>query len=247
MPAGNYFYKKIIGPQNLLDDEWHQIVLPLNPSVVNGILKKKHANLEFYKIDEQGNPLVRAHFEVYTKDGQLVKRNQQANTNNHGLGFVENLPPGEYYYVEKRAPQGYEVLEGKFAFTMPDISKRITVINKKKLGSIEFEKLDEKDKKTKLDGAIFEVYRTDKKGQLSDLVGTATTVNGVAIVKDLEPRTYYYKEVQAPNGYEENKEAMKFEITLNNLDVKKTVYNKKKKVGSIQFLKVERQEITKTY
>lgn len=65
---------------------------------------------------EAKKPLENAVFELYTKDEKVITSSLK--TNKEGQIVVEKLAPGEYYFIEKEAPKGYELSLEKQVFTI---------------------------------------------------------------------------------------------------------------------------------
>lgn len=142
--------------------------------------------IKFKKIDQDGNPLEGATFQLSKKnnEGSWDYYGQQIKTGKDGLVEYTKLPKGEYRLVETEAPEGYEKLEGAIlefevdangnihrsektnATTDPNKqpvyvdesgSIAIPIVNKKPQ-KIQFVKVDASEKTTKLEGAEFEVW-----------------------------------------------------------------------------------------
>ena len=60
------------------------------------------------KVDEQGNPLSGAEFEIRRLNGELVRR---VVTNNGGMAVIDVLEPSAYQITETRAPDGFAITE----------------------------------------------------------------------------------------------------------------------------------------
>ena len=142
--------------------------------------------IKFKKIDQDGNPLEGATFQLFKKnnDGKWNSYGQPIETKEDGIVEYSKLPKGEYQLKETTAPTGYEKLEGAILEFEVDASGNIhrsektnstTDTNKqpvyvdesgsiaipivnKKPQKIQFEKVDASEKKTKLEGAEFEVW-----------------------------------------------------------------------------------------
>ena len=142
--------------------------------------------IKFRKIDQDGNPLEGATFQLFKKnnDGNWDGHGQPITTGKDGIVEYSKLPKGEYQLKETSAPEGYEKLEGAILEFEVDASGNIhrsektnatTDTNKqpvyvdesgsiaipivnKKPQKIQFEKVDASEKKTKLEGAEFEVW-----------------------------------------------------------------------------------------
>ncbi|VYT73408.1 peptidase [Peptoniphilus gorbachii] len=142
--------------------------------------------IKFKKIDQDGNPLEGATFQLFKKNnnGNWDGHGQPITTGKDGIVEYSKLPKGEYQLKETTAPTGYEKLEGAILEFEVDASGNIhrsektnatTDTNKqpvyvdesgsiaipivnKKPQKIQFEKVDASEKKTKLEGAEFEVW-----------------------------------------------------------------------------------------
>ena len=142
--------------------------------------------IKFIKIDQDGNPLEDATFQLFKKntEGKWDGHGQPITTGKDGIVEFSKLPKGEYQLKETSAPDGYEKLEGAILEFEVDASGNIhrsektnattdpnkqpvnvdesgsiamPIVNKKPQ-KIQFEKVDASDKKTKLEGAEFEVW-----------------------------------------------------------------------------------------
>ncbi|WP_054639880.1 SpaA isopeptide-forming pilin-related protein [Lactococcus fujiensis] len=83
-----------------------------------------------------GKTLSGAKFNLYNSLGKLVKGNLITNSN--GCIEVENLKPGNYYFVEILAPNGYELVKGNktlFSIEFQKTAKitRVVVENTKEM------------------------------------------------------------------------------------------------------------------
>nr|WP_245186924.1 SpaA isopeptide-forming pilin-related protein [Enterococcus larvae] len=173
-----------------------------NPSVTV-VNKESRGGLEVIKEDETGKRLEGAIFDVFDASGTKI---DTITTNAIGVAQLNNLPYGEYTLVETKAPDGYELDATPIKVTVSKDTPKpsVTVVNKEEeaeLGSLKIIKYEkDSDPIVYLSDAVFEVY--DKN---YSLVGTYTTnQDGVILIDNLEPGTYYVVEKTAPPGYEED-------------------------------------------
>ncbi|PAK68565.1 prealbumin-like fold domain-containing protein, partial [Staphylococcus haemolyticus] len=57
-----------------------------------------------------------ASFALYKQDGTLIKNDLV--TNNQGQILYDNLMPGNYYFIETKAPAGYQLSNRQLSFTI---------------------------------------------------------------------------------------------------------------------------------
>lgn len=124
---------------------------------------------------------------------------------------------------------------------LPSNNVRVKFVHN--MGKITLVKKDSVDNQTIITEAKFELYR---KGDNNDtLIDTYTTQNGRIVVKDLLYGDYYFKEVDAPKGYERSEDILK--VTLNgeepDVSVTKDFKNERKK-GEVTFKKVSDRDET---
>ena len=81
------------------------------------------------KTDKSGQPLAGAVFEVYSEDGRFLGRGESAA---NGRVYFVSPGPGKYYFVETKAPKGYQRVTERYHFTIhPDytITGTLTIVN----------------------------------------------------------------------------------------------------------------------
>lgn len=97
-------------------------------------------------------------------------------------GAVEQLAWGTYYFLETKAPQGYEMSTEKHTFTVDASNagsvQTLQVSNEKIKGSVALTKMDEATKTKKLPDAQFNLYKNDGSGKLG---GTTKTTKEFTI------------------------------------------------------------------
>jgi len=146
-------------------------------------------------------------FEVRNSSGALV---DTITSNSTGLAQTKELPLGSYRIKEVTAPWGFVLNTNEFTATLSYATDEIstvyadvTIPNRPQTGTIRVTKLDKDTGATAqgdatLNGAIFEVYASDKTTLLDTLYcGTGSA----ATSKELKLGTYYYREKNPPIGY----------------------------------------------
>ena len=155
---------------------------------------------------------------LYSKDEKIELMETGAN----GVATYSGLPMGNYYVIEKSAPEGYEVdTEKKTISLFPmytddtDGGKKQTLVaaaeltDERKQETIEITKT-EKGTAIPVEGAKYGLYNKEKIGSIEantllDRITTNEAGKGTFTV-DLPVGNYYVKEIEAPEGYALSKE-----------------------------------------
>ncbi|PZG43061.1 SpaA isopeptide-forming pilin-related protein, partial [Listeria ivanovii] len=182
--------------------------------------------------------LAEAEFELQTNSGTKVKSNLV--TGEDGKITVADLAPGEYQFVETKAPIGYELDASPVNFTIAfnqATSLNITKENTAKTGSVILTKKDSMTE-AELKGAEFELQTKAGANVKNALV---TNENGNITVSDLAPGDYQFVETKAPKGYDLNKEPVTFTIEFNQQETVKVNKMNTMTTGSIILTKIDSQ------
>ncbi|MCV3296559.1 MAG: SpaA isopeptide-forming pilin-related protein [Oenococcus sp.] len=241
LKPGNYYFKEIAAPAGytLGDTTQYDFSIVLGQQstavIVNAGNAEKRGSLVMNKTDADTNqPLQGAIFSIYrVGNAQPVLSNQTTDAN--GQFTANGLLPGNYYYVETKAPDGY-VLDGShhnFTIAFNQVtSLGVSAQNTKKTGSARVAKTDA-DTNKPLAGAYFDLYQADGNLVQSNL---RTGDDGYATVSNLKPGDYYFKETYAPAGYSlDSTKQYAFTIDFNpsTTDVKTVAVANAEKRGSV--------------
>ncbi len=178
---------------------------------------RKPGKVLLKKYDDTKSELLNgAKFDLYSTNPSTAWQKLTSNFNNktyykygeytvNGSLTVENLPWGDYFFVETEAPSGYVTdTETKYSFRIGKKSSEgiildagvIEAFNTPDTGSIQLIKYGEE--KDALKGASFKLYRN---GSLYSDTVYVTNENGEIKVSGLPYGTYYFVEVKAPVEY----------------------------------------------
>ncbi|MGM0123996.1 hypothetical protein IGI37_001370 [Enterococcus sp. AZ194] len=162
------------------------------------------------KLDSKsGEVLQGAIFELQDKDGKLLQSG--LSTDETGKLTVNDLVPGDYQFVETKAPTGYKLDQTPVEFTIEKDQRtaiQVAMTNELETGGVVLTKLDAKSGEA-LQGAVFELKDNTGKGLEN---GITTDVSGKLAINGLEPGDYQLIETQAPTGYKLDQTPVKFTI-----------------------------------
>ncbi len=199
LPVGQYFLKETAAPEGyVLDSRLHPFEIKAHGEIVKCSITNRpmEGGVQITKTDvADAAPLPGATITLYDQD---KKQLQSGKTDVKGIVTFEQLRPGSYYFRETAAPEGYVLDRKLHPFTIKEDGEivKCTITNRTKPTTFTIHKVSASDGRD-LEGAVFGLYDADKrllKKQTSDSKGRM-------IFEELEPGSYYYKELQAPKGY----------------------------------------------
>ena len=245
---GSYYFDEVEAPEGCViptpsttgvltidsDNVEDSIKTPISVDVFN---KKVYGNASILKIDDKNNGLKGAEFALFTAAGDQVFVTDKGNgvyyyaetgsdtklvSPEGGLIVVKQLPYGDYYFTETKAPATFAKTNAKFGFTITrnqtedeEPQWKLTCINTPIKAGVEFTKASS-DANHPLDGCIFELYKDGAAADGSDLfIATVTSDDdGRVFFEDLGPGSYHFKEIKTKDdAYELYKGDLKFVIT----------------------------------
>ncbi|HDR7967229.1 TPA: collagen binding domain-containing protein, partial [Bacillus pacificus] len=166
--------------------------------------------VELTKVDDiDGATLEGAIFKIVDMNGNDVR--SDLTTDKDGKISVSDLRPGDYQFIETKAPTGYDLNAKPIPFTITKGQSHVTsvtALNSLTTGSMELTKVD-MDHNGTLEGAIFNILNQDGKVVRE---GLKTDGHGKLIVNDLKPGNYQLVETKAPTGYQLDASPISFTI-----------------------------------
>ena len=208
LTAGKYLLKETKTLEGYVRDETARTIEikegeTLNVEIPNIPL----SSLRLRKIDSRTQkPLIGAAFRLFDLNGKLLG---EYTTNNQGVVEVtKELSAGKYILKEAEAPEGYVLdSEPKTIELKPGKTLELEIPNIP-LSSLRIRKVDSETKKP-LTGAVFRLL--DRK---NNPIGDYTTNEQgmIEISQKLTAGKYQLKEITAPEGYVQIKEALSIEI-----------------------------------
>ena len=237
LPVGKYTVTEISAPEGyILKAETKTVTVKTGETArIKAVNEKIIGGLEIIKIDEDTKEKIEGvTFEVYNSNKEVIGK---ITTGKDGKAVlkIDNMANGTYYYKEISAPDGYIVDSTMKEFKITEENKiaKETVTNKKIRGTLEITKLD--DSRVAIEGVKFNILGSDKKTVIETLT---TDKSGYATTKKLDKGTYYYQEIEVPDGYVKDDEIFEFQINKQNEVVKREVINKRI-TGNLNVIKVD--------
>ena len=224
LPIGTYYYKETEAPENVvMDEEEHEFILTEDNQVVQKtvINEIQEGKLKIIKVDENSEPLAGVKFEIYDENMNFIC---DMTTNEEGIAESEELEKGTYYYKEVEAPEGIVIDEEPHKFTIEYDGQNVVenVVNNFVRGKLQITKLVD-GTSTPLKDVKFAILDSER-NVIEEII---TDENGIATSSNLTYGTYYFKEIEAPDGYIIDGQEHEFSIVENNDLVEAVVYNKK--------------------
>ena len=237
LPIGKYTVTEISAPDGyILNSETKTVTVKTGETArIKAVNEKITRGLEITKIDEETKEKIEGvTFEIYNSKKESIGK---ITTGKNGKAVLkkDDIANGTYYYKEISTPDGYIVDSTMKEFKITEENKiaKVTVTNKKIRGTLEITKLD--DSRVAIEGVKFNILASDKKTVIETLT---TDKSGYATTKKLDKGTYYYQEVEVPDGYVKDDEIFEFQINELNEVVKREVINYRVK-GSLEILKID--------
>ncbi|MCU5484674.1 SpaA isopeptide-forming pilin-related protein, partial [Bacillus cereus] len=217
LKPGTYYLKETTAPEHYkLDDRLIEVKIAedqttvINRTATNSLIP---GSAILTKVDKDGKTLAGAEFSVRDRKNKIIPGYGKLTTNDQGQIEAKDLRPGDYQFVEEKAPKDYDIDKTPIEFTIVKSQKKavtVTATNHLIKGGVTLTKTDDIDG-TALAGAIFKIVdANDEKKVIRENVKTGA--DGKVTVKDLEPGTYKFIETEAPKDYVLNTKPIEFTI-----------------------------------
>ncbi|MGX5504553.1 SpaA isopeptide-forming pilin-related protein [Bacillus toyonensis] len=239
---GTYQFVETIAPEHYVLDK-KPIVFTIKKSqtetlhvTATNTLTKGAVKLS--KVDDvDGTVLKDAAFKIVNMNGDVVHKDLV--TNEKGIIEINDLRPGDYQFIETKAPKHYVLDETPISFTIEKGQKKaisLTATNSLKQGSIELLKVDDLNNQTKLADAVFNLLDQDGKVLKTDL---KTNSEGKIVIENLRPGTYQFVEITAPEHYDLDKKPIIFTIEKSQKDIATVTMKNSLTKGGVELSKVD--------
>ncbi|AIE36678.1 SpaA isopeptide-forming pilin-related protein [Bacillus thuringiensis] len=244
LKPGTYYLKEIKAPEHYqLDDRLIEFTIEedqttvINKTAQNSLIR---GSAILTKVDKEGNTLEGAVFSVRDQNNKRIPGYTKLTTNGNGQIEAKNLLPGEYQFVEEKAPENYEIDKKPLKFTIDKSQQKaltVTATNHLIKGGVTLTKVDDVDG-TALEGAVFKIVdANDEKQVIRENIKTGS--DGKVTVKDLEPGVYKFIETEAPKDYTLSTNPIEFTIDKSQQALATVTANNSLKTGEVELLKVD--------
>ncbi|MFC5466819.1 MSCRAMM family protein, partial [Lederbergia graminis] len=169
-------------------------------------------SVELIKVDKDDNKLTLegAVFALQTDYGETIQ--EELTTDAEGRITVDNLKPGNYQFIETKAPDYYQLDAKPIAFEIVKSQKEAFVVmveNELIRGEVVLTKVDIDNENAPLVEVEFSLQTADGK-VISE--GLKTNDEGEIFVNNLKPGDYQFIEMAAPFGYDLDPTPINFTI-----------------------------------
>lgn len=226
---GTFQFREVAAPRGYrLSKECPEFVLDAGsagePLTICHSDERKTGSALMKKLSEDGFPLSGAVYSLYREESSTPAAENLITDEEGRTPTVTELTWGRYYFVETRAPKGYETDSAPVWFTIDaeqvDLPQQLQAVNSRTRGRVTLVKLDAETGSLRLPGAEFCLYGNDG-GLVQDSL--VTGADGSVTVENLNWGSYYFEEKKAPDGYGISGDKIRFSVNRDNCAVTQTV------------------------
>lgn len=189
------------------------------------------------KVDKDNRkPLENAVFELQKADGSVISSGHK--TDAAGTLNISSLAPGNYQFVETKAPEGYKIDRTPLTFEIKKGQQKATEIemaNEALKGTVILTKTDQQTGKI-LPKAIFTLQKSDGTKIEENL---STDNNGKLVISNLKAGNYQLVETKAPVGYTTDSTPVNFSISTNQTEAVQVTKSNKQTLGGLVATKID--------
>ncbi|KXY08055.1 SpaA isopeptide-forming pilin-related protein [Bacillus sp. FSL K6-0067] len=244
LKPGTYYLKETKAPEHYeLDDRLIEVKIKedqttvINRTATNSLIPGAAI---LTKVDKDGKTLAGAEFSVRDRNNIKIPGYEKLTTNDQGQIEAKDLRPGDYQFVEEKAPKDYDIDKKPIEFTIVKSQKKavtVTATNHLIKGGVTLTKADDIDG-TALAGAVFKIVdANDEKKVIRENIKTGA--DGKVTVTDLEPGTYKFVETEAPKDYTLNTNPIEFTIDKSQQSFATVTATNSLTTGEVELLKVD--------
>ncbi|MBP5683707.1 MAG: Cys-Gln thioester bond-forming surface protein [Bacilli bacterium] len=240
LPFGKYYLKELEAPRGfMINEELMEFEIKGDKTIKSTMKDERILGIvKIIKIGEEpviengysyiDKRLSNVSFSLFAREDIVLnnkvifKKNDlvyQGITNNSGELVINDLIIGKYYLKEDKTLEGYLIDDKEYDLEInSDEEREIIIKNYLIKGSMEFTKTSFSTSEA-LPNTLMEFY--DNNDNL--ILRERTDSNGQILINSLPYGRYYYKELEAPEGYYVNLDKHYFEIKENGVIVKDTL------------------------
>lgn len=199
---GTWYLREKTAPEGYIPYEG-VVPVSIGPCMKSLTLKDTaYGRIKICKVDDCNQPVPGCVFSLYKGSDTLPEHLLFDNlvSDSNGIVNIPNLIPGFYTLLETSVPHGYHLNDTPVTKEVTAGHETIFRIENRKIRHCHLN-LYKKDAESgqQLAGAVFGVYSDP---DFTNLIAEVTSLeNGPISVNDLEPGTYYVKELAVPAGY----------------------------------------------
>ena len=193
-----YVQEKFVPSPLLLDDTIHQIEIVAGQATsFSQTNKAALGQIVINKVGKDGH-LRNASFNIMNDKQDVI---ETITTNEKGQAISSQLPLGQYYVTETKAPEGYVLDKTLHEVSLvykdqltPLVTQSVELTNEVIKGHIKVVKVDS-DTKLPIEGVVFEVFSLESEEFIESIT---TNEEGIALTSTLEYGQYVIKEKDSP-------------------------------------------------